>query len=210
MRAFRSRAASFALLGLASGLLLGACSRAENVQDALGYEQKGPDEMAVIKRPPLILPPDYNLRPPRSDDHAAASQNASESARATLLGQDAAGANGTPPDDGAARALLTNGAATAAPSDAASEGQSLLVSRTDRTELGLDQLAETRKENRVDTALLRRLLAWTPEDRAAPAEGADAAAGDGQAPAIRVVSRAQTLIDTSPAPQDQTSAAGQE
>jgi hypothetical protein len=186
--------------------LLGACGGGETVQEALGYEQKGPDEMAVIKRPPLIVPPDYNLRPPRADGQAAASANASEAARATLLGQDAA-AGGAPSSDGASgRALLTNGAA-AAPAEAASAGQSLLVSRTDRTSLGPDQLAETRDENRVDTALLRRLLAWTPEDRPAPADGA---AGDQQASAIRVVSRAQTPIETGPAAPDPTSEAGRE
>jgi hypothetical protein len=191
------------------GPLLGACSKAENVQEALGYEQKGPDEMAVIKRPPLILPPDYNLRPPRPGDRAAASRDASEAARATLLGESTAAAGTRADTEAGARALLTNGAAGATGADAASAGQNLLVDRTDRTDGTLDQLTENRDENRVDSALLRRLLAWTPDERPAP-EGENGAAGEngvagengagGEAGVVRVVSRSQTVIAASPAP----------
>ena len=34
------------------------------VQDALGMGKRSPDEFAVVSRAPLILPPDYGLRPP--------------------------------------------------------------------------------------------------------------------------------------------------
>jgi hypothetical protein len=39
------------------------CSRG-TVQDALGMSKRSPDEFAVVKRAPLIVPPDYDLRPP--------------------------------------------------------------------------------------------------------------------------------------------------
>lgn len=47
----------FAVL-LASAALVSACGG-----DVLG--KKAPDEMAVIEGPSLVIPPDYELRPPR-------------------------------------------------------------------------------------------------------------------------------------------------
>lgn len=197
VRAFRSTWASFAVLGLILSPLLSACGGGDTVQEALGYEQTGPDEMAVIKRPPLIVPPDYNLRPPKPGEQTAADRAAaSEAARKTLLGPSSS-IEGEAND---ARAVLTGGGTAngASTSEAKSEGQNLLISRTDRAERDLDELTETRAENRVDGALLRRLLAWTPADRPALAEGEEAVA-------VQVVSRAQTPIDELADP-DQTSA----
>lgn len=50
----------FAALGLV--LVLGAC---EGAADTLGLGRNSPDEFAVVDRPPLSMPPDYDLRPPR-------------------------------------------------------------------------------------------------------------------------------------------------
>ncbi len=206
--AFKSKWASLAVLGLVCGPLLAGCGGGDTVQEALGYQSKGPDEMAVIKRPPLIVPPDFNLRPPRSDDRNAGSNAASDAARKTLIGP----SSSIDGEASEARAILTgkaseNGVEADDASGAASEGQNLLVSRSERAERNLDELVETRGENRVDGALLRRLLAWTPEN-------GEAAAGDGEvgadpksegAPAIvKVVSRSQTVIGTGADP-DQSS-----
>jgi hypothetical protein len=150
---------------------LSACGGGETVGEALGYELTGPDEMAVIKRPPLTVPPDFNLRPPRSGEDVALAKDASSTARRTLLGS-AASEAGEP----------------------TSEGQNILISRSDRTELDLDKLTETRAENRVDGALLRRLLAWNPNDDQDAAEGEN---GEAVSPSgVEVVSRSQTVIDT--------------
>lgn len=43
-------------------LALGGC---EGTADSLGFGRNSPDEFAVVDRPPLSLPPDYDLRPPR-------------------------------------------------------------------------------------------------------------------------------------------------
>lgn len=193
--AFRSTWASIAVLGLISSPLLVGCGGGDTVQEALGYEQSGPDEMAVIKRPPLIVPPDYNLRPPRADDQNAGSNAASETARETLIGPSSS-IEGAPSK---ARAILTGTTAENGGDEAVSEGQNLLVSRTDRVERNLDELVETRAENRVDGALLRRLLAWKPEDQAAPADGDEADVEAEVTPAIvQVVSRSQTVIGAEP------------
>lgn len=191
---FRSKWVSLTVLGLVSGPLLVGCGGGDTVQEALGYQQKGPDEMAVIKRPPLILPPDYNLRPPRQDDGSAGGNAASENARETLIGPSSS-IDSAPSE---ARAILTGDAsgtdAANGNADAASEGQNLLVSRSQRAERNLDELVETRAENHVDNALLRRLLAWTPESEAGTAN--DAA----NASIVQVVSRSQTVIDAEPEP----------
>lgn len=199
VRMFRSKRTSIAILGLVSSLGLAGCGGGETVQQALGYEQRGPDEMAVIKRPPLIVPPDYNLRPPRPGGPDADSTAASDAARRTLIGpsSSSSGAEDGEADD--ARAILTgttseNGAAAKGEANGAgSDGQNILVSRTDRAERDLDELTEGRGESRVDRALLRRLLAWTPEDGQESAEDEGEEATDPVV--VKVVSRSQTVIE---------------
>lgn len=51
------------VLGMVAILALGGCARG-SVQEALGLGKRAPDEFAVVKRAPLIVPPEYDLRPP--------------------------------------------------------------------------------------------------------------------------------------------------
>jgi len=51
----------FLLLGCAA-LILTACGE---VREDLGMGRNPPDEFAVMERPPLAMPPDYGLHPPR-------------------------------------------------------------------------------------------------------------------------------------------------
>ncbi|MGC6471444.1 MAG: DUF3035 domain-containing protein [Parvibaculales bacterium] len=46
----------------ASALMLAACG--DDISDTFGYGKNAPDEFAVVTKAPLILPPDYSLRPP--------------------------------------------------------------------------------------------------------------------------------------------------
>ncbi len=183
------RSVSFVIICMALGLA--GCGGGETVQQALGYEQTGPDEMAVIKRPPLTVPPDYNLRPPRPGGDDAGGNAASDAARRTLIGPSSS-ADGVSEPASEARAILTGGEDGddgSGASAASSDGQQLLVSRTDRVERDLDALSETRAENRVDGALLRRLLAFDPAERAAADDTT----------AVQLVRRQQTPIETTPA-----------
>lgn len=52
---------SFLFLAVA-GLLLSACG---DIREDLGLGRNVPDEFAVVDRPPLSMPPDFSLRPPR-------------------------------------------------------------------------------------------------------------------------------------------------
>lgn len=44
-------------------LLLAACGGG-SIQDTLGLNREAPDEFTVVSRPPLTVPPEFNLRPP--------------------------------------------------------------------------------------------------------------------------------------------------
>ena len=63
----------------------GACSG--TVQENLGLGKRQPDEFQVVRRAPLVLPPDYNLRPPAPGEPGPAAQDTSAQAEAILTGQ---------------------------------------------------------------------------------------------------------------------------
>ena len=178
-------------LALAALMLAGCSQRSDTLSQALGVEQGGPDALNILKRPPLILPPDYNLRPPRPGEARLSQSDPGAEARRTLLGRDAAEGDG-------ARAILTGEAAPGglptgeksppAEDGAVSAGQTALLARTNRVEQDPSTVVETRAENRVDGAFLRQLLSWQP-----PAENG-AEAEKGGAPAVTLVRHEQTVL----------------
>lgn len=64
-------------------LALAACSGAS---ETLGLSKKSPDEFQVIKRAPLALPPNYDLRPPRPGAPRPQEQTPASEARETIFG----------------------------------------------------------------------------------------------------------------------------
>lgn len=97
------------------GFVLSACSvnSGTNFREALGIDKRPPDEFSVVTKAPLVVPPNYDLRPPkegaeplnRIDPRLAAREAAFGSAakssdasrgEAALLG--AAGASSASPD----------------------------------------------------------------------------------------------------------------
>jgi hypothetical protein len=64
-------------------LSLSACS---DMKKELGVGRNSPDEFTVVKRAPLTLPPDYDLRPP-VEGSAPPAEDASNQAKTVLLGQ---------------------------------------------------------------------------------------------------------------------------
>ena len=97
------------VLTFSACLMLAACS--DDASDAFGYGKSAPDEFTVISRPPLILPPDYNLRPPGSGTTRTAIPKPNEVAKIIVLGKDAVAAE----KNTAAEAKLLETAATAQP-----------------------------------------------------------------------------------------------
>ena len=112
---FRTPVALIALLCLPAALA-GCGDR--TLADRLGMGKRSPDEFAIVKRAPLVRPPDYELRPPRPGAPRPQELNAPEAARATLTGVPTTPAPAAMlPADGASpgqRALLAGAGAAAA------------------------------------------------------------------------------------------------
>lgn len=53
------------VLVLTAVAMLGGCS---GIGKALGFSKRPPDEFDVLARAPLVVPPDFNLRPPADED----------------------------------------------------------------------------------------------------------------------------------------------
>jgi hypothetical protein len=68
---------------------LAACGGG-TVQESLGLVRSAPDEFQVVSRAPLILPPDYDLRPPRPGTPGPSEVTAQDAAREALIGGSAA------------------------------------------------------------------------------------------------------------------------
>lgn len=65
--------------------LLGACASG-TVKDTLGLGNKAPDEFRVVSRPPLSLPPQFDLRPPAAPGETLAAP-AHKEAESLLMGK---------------------------------------------------------------------------------------------------------------------------
>jgi hypothetical protein len=73
---------SIFLLGVAA-LFLTACGE---VRESLGLGRNPPDEFAVVERPPLSMPPDFGLRPPRPGAPRPQDVGTDQQAQAALFG----------------------------------------------------------------------------------------------------------------------------
>ena len=94
-------------LTIGTCLMLVACG--DDASNAFGYGKSAPDEFTVISRPPLILPPDYNLRPPGSGTARAAIPKPNEVAKILVLGRELGTPQKNTPGE---ETLLENAAAT--------------------------------------------------------------------------------------------------
>jgi hypothetical protein len=76
-----------AALLVGAGISLAGC---DTIREAVGNGKDSPDEFAIATKAPLIIPPDFNLRPPKP---GAAPENQMEptlAAQQSLFGADAA------------------------------------------------------------------------------------------------------------------------
>jgi hypothetical protein len=134
-------------------LVLAACARG-SVQSALGMGKRSPDEFAVVSRAPLILPPDYGLRPPRPGESRPGVDTPGERARASLVGpQPAAGA-----DQEVLAAAFDQASAVE------SAGEQALVAQLSTGPTDPDIRRKIAEENvqlaQVEQELFTRLLLW--------------------------------------------------
>ncbi len=64
--------------------LLSGC---ESARKAFSGEKSGPDEFAVYSRPPLSMPPEYKLRPPKPGEKFQRGDSSVTIARQAIIGQ---------------------------------------------------------------------------------------------------------------------------
>jgi hypothetical protein len=67
--------------------MLTACS-GSSIRDDLGLGRSSPDEFAVVDRPPLSLPPDFDLRPPEPGAPRPQGTSTTQSASNIVFGSD--------------------------------------------------------------------------------------------------------------------------
>lgn len=102
-----SRARAFALAGTAlAGLVLAGCDGGADVRSNLGLLRNAPDEFSVVTQAPLVLPPDYTLRPPQPGAQPTQQANPERAASEAVFGASLATgpAAGAPVGTGAALA----------------------------------------------------------------------------------------------------------
>jgi hypothetical protein len=82
-----SRQVLRAALVVGVGLTLIGC---DTIREAVGNGKEAPDEFAVVTKAPLIIPPDYNLRPPKPGAAPENQIEPTQDAQQSLFGADAA------------------------------------------------------------------------------------------------------------------------
>ena len=70
-----------AYIGTTLALLVMGLSGCSDTRKALGIDKAPPDEFAVVSGAPLTMPPDFNLRPPRSPSDKPPSETAAQAGR---------------------------------------------------------------------------------------------------------------------------------
>lgn len=75
-----------ALIAVAAVALTGC----DTIRSAAGMEKSAPDEFAVTTKAPLVIPPDYNLKPPRPGAVPTNQVEPTEAAEDALFGNDPA------------------------------------------------------------------------------------------------------------------------
>lgn len=75
-----------ALLGGAATALIGC----QDIREAAGVVKTPPDEFAVVTKAPLVIPPDFNLRPPKPGAPPTNQSSPTDSAELALTGDDPA------------------------------------------------------------------------------------------------------------------------
>ncbi len=77
------------LLAGCSLLVLAACGSG-SVKETLGINRKAPDEFRVVARPPLSVPPQFNLQPPSASAESPTVVPADKQAKSLVIGGGAA------------------------------------------------------------------------------------------------------------------------
>ncbi len=75
------------IIGISTLAMLGfAASGCASATKALGLKQSAPNEFNILTKAPLVVPPEYNLRPPRVGESSSENNYTQKAARQALIG----------------------------------------------------------------------------------------------------------------------------
>lgn len=146
------------IFGAAAMLALTGCS---DLSKALGLVKTPPDEFTVVQGSPLTLPPDYELRPPRSPSDKPTTPTTTDKARQIVF-----------------RVADNKAQIPQGDSGPLTPGEQVLLGKAGAAEIDptirqtVDK--ETAKENQRDTGFIDGLMFWhddTPPDELLDAAG---------------------------------------
>ena len=93
----------------------GGLSGCTSAKRAFGMQKVAPDEFTIVTKPPLVLPPDYSLRPPRPGAPNPAQIEPGGNAQAALFGREGMSDNAMGYTGGETSLLDTTGGSGASP-----------------------------------------------------------------------------------------------
>lgn len=114
MAAKRSKWTQAAALAAGAAVMGAGLSGCGGLGRALGISKTSPDEFAVVSKAPLVLPPDYELRPPKPGAERPQKLDPSEAAKQALF-KNNFGQPGATPTSGEQTLLANAGADQADP-----------------------------------------------------------------------------------------------
>lgn len=127
--------------------LLGSLTACNSLRDALGTTKNPPDEFAVVTKAPLVIPPEFALRPPEPGAPRPQEATPQEAAQQTVFGLPAA-----PP----------------APSPGTSKGEVILLALAgaDRADPNIRNVieSETLALDKKDKSFTDRILFWNESE----------------------------------------------
>lgn len=156
--------------GAVAALAVTAGGCTAGMRKALGVEKVAPDEFKVVTQAPLVIPPDFNLRPPEPGEARAQDMAPSSAARSALLGPEF-----TTPMSAGERALVVQASEAAGGTE-----------RDIRTQVDLEGADVSKKS----PGFADRVMFWN--DSAKPGAGAQPASVDSQAEADKLAGDAST------------------
>jgi hypothetical protein len=90
MGAMRKHAKTREFLGFAGlALAAAALTGCDSARETFGFTKQAPDEFEVVTRAPLVIPPDYGLRPPQPGAQRPQEKEIRDQARETVTGRNA-------------------------------------------------------------------------------------------------------------------------
>ena len=144
----RIRRAAQCLAVLVAASILSSC---EGIKQQMGLTKSAPDEFTIVTKAPLILPPDFTLRPPRPGARGPKAVEAREQARRALIQSTRAPSGG-----------VSSQSAAGQPSRSRAETAILRKAGADKADPQIRDVIrrETLALAEKDSSFTRRLMFW--------------------------------------------------